>query len=127
MTRKKYTILDEIITCARPLSAQELHKRVSAVVRVDLVTVFQALNVFKEKDLVREITDDTGTRYFEIACIHNPVHPHFMCIECREIICLRLLNDKETEYVSQFESDCEISDISIMISGLSKRCKKTGS
>ena len=122
-TRKKVAILDGIKNSPDPVNARELCESVSANVRIDLATVYRALSLFKEKGVIREINDSTGIQYYEIACTHNPVHPHFKCSECQKIECLRFLNCVETDYLEGFAGGCEITEISIMLSGICNQCR----
>jgi Fur family transcriptional regulator, ferric uptake regulator len=123
-TLKKVAILGEIVESARPLSAAELYARIVSRVPLDLATVYRTLNLLRESRLVREITDATGTQYYEIACMHNPVHPHFKCVCCRSISCLPSLGSGDAAYMSRFAGDCEIQDISITLSGICGKCRE---
>jgi Fur family ferric uptake transcriptional regulator len=123
VTRRKTAILREIIECGRPLNAAELHDRVSATVGLDLATVYRTLGAFVESRLVREITDDTGTQYYEIACRHNPAHPHFKCVRCRRITCLESLDSEDTALIfSKVFPHGEITGIAITVSGVCRTC-----
>ena len=123
VTRRKTAILREIIECGRPLNAAELHDRVSATVGLDLATVYRTLGAFVENRLVREITDDTGTQYYEIACRHNPAHPHFKCVRCRRITCLESLDSEDTAGIfSKVFPHGEITGIAITVSGICRTC-----
>jgi len=121
-TKRKVAILRCIIDSNSPLSARELHRRVSPSMNIDIVTVYRTLSVFKEAGVVRDIRISTGTQYFEMACVHNPVHPHFLCTRCRRMSCLRCLKDTETEHLSEFAGDCEVDEISITITGICPEC-----
>lgn len=123
VTRRKTAILSEIIECGRPLNAAELHDRVSVTVGLDLATVYRTLGAFVENRLVREITDDTGTQYYEIACRHNPAHPHFKCVRCRRITCLESLDSGDTAGIfSKVFPHGEITGIAITVSGVCRTC-----
>ena len=121
-TRKKVAILGCIIASDAPLSAQEIHRRVSSPMNLDIVTVYRTLSTFKEASVVRDIRISTGTQYYEMACDHNPLHPHFLCTSCSRMSCLRSLKGIETEYFSGFADDCEVDEISITITGICPEC-----
>lgn len=123
ITERKLAILQSILTSSTPVNASELHGLVSSALRMDLATVYRTLSSFREKGLVREITDDTGTLYYEIACLHNPVHPHFKCLRCRKISCLEFLDHTSALSMTRFARDCEITDISITLSGICRECR----
>lgn len=123
VTRRKTAILRKIIECERPLNAAELYDRVSATVRLDLATVYRTLGALVENRVVREITDDNGTQYYEIACRHNPAHPHFKCVKCRKITCLGSLDSEDTAgIVSKVSLHGEITGITITVSGICRTC-----
>jgi Fur family transcriptional regulator, ferric uptake regulator len=123
ITERKLAILQSILSSSTPVNASELHGRVSSALRMDLATVYRALSSFREKGLIREITDDTGTLYYEIACLHNPVHPHFKCLKCLKISCLEFLDHDSTSSMTRLARDCEIIDISITLSGICRECR----
>ncbi len=116
-------ILGEILESTRPLSASELYERIVARVPLDLATVYRTLNLLRERRLVREITDANGTQYYEIACIHNPAHPHFKCLRCSRISCLPALEGGDAEF-ARVAGNCEIHEISITLSGICGNCRE---
>jgi Fur family transcriptional regulator, ferric uptake regulator len=122
ITERKLAILRCFLASSTPVNASELHGLVSLSFPMDLATVYRTLNSFREKGLIREITDDKGTLYYEIACLHNPVHPHFKCLKCRKISCLEFLDHDSAASMSRFASDCKITDISITLSGICRDC-----
>lgn len=123
-TRKKVAILGEILDSPCPLSAADLYGRIVSRLPLDLATIYRTLNLLRECHLVREITDATGTQYYEIACMHNPVHPHFKCIRCSRISCLPSLESGDAAFMARFAGDCEIQDISITLSGICGNCRE---
>ena len=124
ITRRKTAVLRELIASDRPLSAAELHDRVSASVRLDLATVYRSLNALAKNGVIREITDDSGIQHYEIACRHNPAHPHFKCVKCRRITCLASLESEDTAgIVSLFSPHGEITGITITVTGICRTCE----
>jgi Fe2+ or Zn2+ uptake regulation protein len=124
VTRKKTAILREILGSDRPLNAAELHQRVSVALPIDLATVYRTLSVLSAKGLLREISDGSGTLYYEIACVHNPVHPHFRCLQCRKITCLGTLTGASASAMAKYAKGCEIEEISITLSGICGKCRE---
>ncbi|MHB9027829.1 MAG: Fur family transcriptional regulator [Candidatus Latescibacterota bacterium] len=124
MTRRKTAILREILGSNRPLNAAELHQRVSAALPIDLATVYRTLGALSKRGLLREISDGSGTLYYEIACVHNPVHPHFRCLQCRKITCLGTLTGESAAAVAKYAGGCEIEEISITLSGVCGDCRR---
>jgi Fur family transcriptional regulator, ferric uptake regulator len=127
VTRRKLAILGEIAESLHPLSASDLHGRLITRMPLDLATIYRTLAMLRERHLVREITDATGTQYYEIACKHNPVHPHFKCVRCSRISCLSTLEQDETALMARFAGNCEIHEISITLSGICGQCRENES
>jgi Fe2+ or Zn2+ uptake regulation protein len=125
VTRKKTAILREILSSDHPLNAAELHRRVAERLPIDLATVYRTLNALRENGLLREISDGSGTLYYEIACVHNPVHPHFRCLHCRKITCLGTLSGESEAAVAKYAGGCEIEEISITLSGVCAACRRS--
>ncbi len=53
MTDARSRLLDILLDSGSPVSANELHKRLSKETTTDLATVYRALKVFTEKGLAR--------------------------------------------------------------------------
>ncbi len=123
VTRKKTAILHEVIRSDHPLNAAEIYERVSASLTVDLATVYRTLGSLLNHGLIREISDNSDTLFYEIACVHNPVHPHFKCLRCRKLTCLDALSGESAADVTRYAGDCDIMDISITLSGICRECK----
>ncbi len=121
-TRKKKAILREILESDRPLSAADLYARVSTELTIDLATVYRTLTALRAGGLLREIPDGSGTAYYEIACMHNPVHPHFKCFQCRRITCLETLRGENAVEMARYAHGCEVEEISITLSGVCGEC-----
>jgi len=117
-------ILGVIMESPRPLNAAELFERIVSKVPLDLATIYRTLILLRERRLVREITDATGIQYYEIACMHSPVHPHFKCIRCSRLSCLPTLKSGDAALMARFAGDCEIHDISITLSGICGNCRE---
>ena len=124
VTSKKLAILGEITESSRPLNASELYERIASRAPIDLATIYRTLNLLREHRLVREITDATGTQFYEIADHLNPVHPHFKCTRCRLISCLPSLKGGEAAFMSSFAGNWEIHDIAITLSGICGNCRE---
>jgi len=124
VTPRKKAVLGEILACDHPLAAAELHRRASARINLDLATVYRSLESFLRHGIIREIAFENGVQAYEMACIHNPAHPHFKCLRCRKIFCLDSLETGEAEYlISRFSGSRTVTDFSITMSGICERCK----
>ena len=91
------------------------------ILGVDKATVYRNLKSLLNKKIIREIKGDKN--FYEINCnIHNPIHPHFECIKCKKIFCLKPLSAEDTINLSHY-TDFEISSIEITLKGICNECK----
>ena len=88
VTEKKSAILHAIIEHSSPVNVNEIYRQVSSELPVDLATVYRTVNTLVSLSLIREITDSSGTQYFEYIDSNKPDHPHFKCIMCRRLFCM---------------------------------------
>jgi len=123
-TAKKRALLEEIIGSENPRSASDLHLSLSALFPLDLVTVYRSLTTMRDAGILREITDASGVQHYEMACVHNPLHPHFSCAKCKSLSCLRSLSGGEEQLLSGFASDCDVDGISVILSGVCSECRE---
>ena len=121
MTRQRIEVLELIIELQTTFSASILHERLQD--HMDLVTIYRILNLFKEKKIIREVLSDKEERIFERACIHNPVHPHFYCNNCKQLFCLDELPEEIRNLILGEYKEFQIEDISLQLSGICNKCK----
>ena len=101
------------------LSAKELQD----FLKKDKATIYRNLKSLIKKNIIREILTDEKT-FYEINCnIHNPIHPHFECIKCKKLFCLKALSAEDTINLSHY-TDFEINFIDIKIKGICDECKE---
>ena len=83
-TQKKY-ILSTLIESKNHLTAEEIYNIVKKH-SIGIATVYRSLKVFKELNIVKEISID-GINYYEMKIFSKkPLHIHFKCIKCNSII-----------------------------------------
>ena len=100
------------------LNAKELQN----LLNVDKATIYRNIKSLLKKQIIREISSKKS--FYEINCnIHNPVHPHFECIKCKKIFCLKPLSSKDIINISSY-TDFKINSIDIKIKGICNECKK---
>ncbi len=90
---------------------------------MDLVTIYRILTVFSDYGLIREVLSNDKSRTYELACKHNPIHPHFNCKKCGKLFCLNSLPEKDLHSIQKLYSNFEIENISMNISGICEDCK----
>ena len=121
LTRQRILLLNEIINMETTFTAGTLHKKVKD--DMDLVTIYRVLNVFLENSIIREVPSNDETKIYEMACIHNPVHPHFYCRSCKKLFCLKELKKEDYISLQKYSNNFLVDNISIQIYGLCDKCK----
>jgi Fur family transcriptional regulator, ferric uptake regulator len=87
-TALRIGVLEALGEFARAMTALEILESLRASRRVNKVTVYRILDEFLQKGIVRRLSMEGGASCYELACEHNPPHPHFHCRNCGEIQCL---------------------------------------
>ena len=120
-TPHRISVLEVLIRAERLLSAAEIADVMDRTKGINKVTIYRMLTTFKRAGIVREIATQQGVKHYEIACRHNPVHPHFYCVKCRTLACLSEIDSPAYQKWLKgfdFEADC----VSIHISGVCAQC-----
>ncbi|HPC03562.1 MAG TPA: transcriptional repressor [Syntrophales bacterium] len=118
-TAPRIAILEKLIRSGRALTVSDL---VSEGMEMDRVTIYRTLNTLRDKGIVREIPTSSGTNYYEMACRHNPLHPHFYCTSCRSMTCLPPLAGGEMKAWLTLPEGLLARELTVSISGLCGRC-----
>lgn len=122
VTEKREKVLELILASERPKTARDLHEAASLHGNIDLVTVYRVLSLLLEKGIIREIVGESGTSFYEKACEHNPVHPHFHCGECGKVYCLEPLTFEEGLILGRVGKGFRIASVSLDIKGVCDKC-----
>ncbi len=120
-TQHRLLLLESIIDSEKVFSAISLHERVGDC--MDTVTIYRILSVFLEKKIVREIVSNETTRFYELSCEHNPIHPHFTCNKCKRIICLNQIESSDISNLKKYSGDNLIDDVIIQFTGTCSNCR----
>ncbi len=121
-TPKKAAVLNEITSSREPIDAYGIHKWVASRIPMDLATVYRAIALFREKCIVREDADVSGTNYYEYSGSQEDLHPHFRCEKCEKLTCLPSLKERDIEVFHKSAPHYRIKDISVSLSGICKEC-----
>lgn len=122
-TAQRVAVLDIIIRAEGPLSASEILSRTDPAQRINRVTIYRILSSLKKHRIIRELPTDQGMNLYEMACRHNPVHPHFYCRTCRTMSCLPPLTLSQAMEWFAGSGDDRIEDVHVSLSGMCRRCR----
>lgn len=87
VTKQRLAVLDLIISIDGSFCADDLFTELKN--EMDIVTIYRNLILLCREGILREVMNKNDRQYFEISCIHNPSHPHFYCISCNKIYCMK--------------------------------------
>ena len=120
-TPQRDCILNILLQAEKPLNARNILENCTDR-KINRVTVYRIMESFKKQGIVRELPTDSGIKYFEIACRHNPLHPHFFCKDCGAMACLGPLTLTEAWDLFAHPHAFRIDEIVVNITGLCKDC-----
>ncbi|MBA4397083.1 MAG: hypothetical protein C0394_06850 [Syntrophus sp. (in: bacteria)] len=123
-TTQRTAVLEIIIQADGPISASEIHNRIDPRQKINKVTIYRILTSFKERRIIRELPTEQGMNIYEMACPHNPIHPHFYCKSCRTISCLSPLTLSQAMDWFVGANAFRIDDVNVSISGVCGRCRE---
>lgn len=83
-TSQRVEVAQVLLKCAQHLSADQIIDQLKAQgSRVSKATVYNSLNLFSEKGLVREINVDPSRKYYDST---THAHHHFYHVETGELV-----------------------------------------
>lgn len=122
-TSRRVAVLSALMRAALPLCAKGILEQVGWDCRINRVTVYRILDSFRAAGIIREISTEHGETFYEVACRHNPLHPHFYCRVCRNLSCLPALGTAEN-WLRKFHAGKEsIDSIVVNLSGVCTHCR----
>ena len=121
VTQQRLLLLESIIDSERVFSTISLHEKVKN--SMDLVTIYRILSIFLDKKIIREIVSNETTRFYELSCEHNPIHPHFTCNKCKRIICLNQIENTDISNLKKYSGDNLTDDVIIQLTGTCSNCR----
>jgi Fur family transcriptional regulator, ferric uptake regulator len=124
-TSQRMAVLESLIAAVAPLSVREILEGIRGKLKINRVTVYRILASFKEGGIVREVGTGQGIGYFEMACLHNPIHPHFNCRRCGAVLCLPPLTLSQAWDFLARPSTFSIEAVNVQITGICCLCRET--
>lgn len=124
-TNQRMAVLRVMMEANGPLSASEILNRTQAVQQINRVTVYRILSSFSKHRIIRELPTDQGMNLYEIACRHNPIHPHFYCKSCRTVSCLPPLIISWAINWFRGPDTFRIEEVLIHLNGVCRKCQES--
>lgn len=121
-TAQRLMILEKILDDKSIFSANSLFDLFRN--EMDLVTIYRIISAFLDKGLIREVIGNDEVKRYEVACIHNPVHPHLYCRVCKKLFCLQALDNRVVKLFNREKNDFIVEDIAVQITGICRECRK---
>ena len=78
-TKVRLAVLEALSAAPRALKALEILELIRTRRPVNKVTVYRILEDFTRRGLLRRLSLEGRVCHYELACEHNPPHPHFQC------------------------------------------------
>lgn len=123
-TAQRVAVLTVLVHAQTPLSVKEILDRVTGDSQVNKVTVYRILASFKAEGIIREIATDHGVSFYEMACRHNPTHPHFYCRVCRSLSCLPEQVIRENRFEHLLTGNETVDGITLNLTGVCGTCNR---
>lgn len=121
-TPPRMAVLKILQNAAGPLSINIIRARLETNIRINKVTVYRIISLFKQRGIIRDVLSTSGTVYFEMATSDHPVHPHFSCKNCGALNCLTPLTFSQARQLTASRENYSVDHIEINISGLCSGC-----
>ena len=124
VTQARILMLEALHSGCGLLTAHALHGKLPGGT-ADLATVYRFLSLLVRENLAREITGTDGVLYYEMACPHNPSHPHFECRNCGRIYCLPAFQPEERMRFPAYPQGHGVESVSVVYRGMCSGCRAT--
>jgi Fur family transcriptional regulator, ferric uptake regulator len=121
-TPQRLAVLEILKNAAGPLSINIIREKLETKTRINKVTVYRIISLFKKQGIIRDVLSAGGAVCFEMATSDHPVHPHFSCKNCGALNCLTPLTFSQARQFIDSPDNYSVDHIEINISGLCNGC-----
>ncbi len=119
-TKKRNLILKIISESSSPVTAEYIHE--NSNIKMSLSTVYRALNVLCEKNIIEKSIHQNGIAYFSMV---NKVHSHsIICTVCNKRILLEYCPISSLEEEISKNTGCIITGHNLEFFGICSDCIK---
>jgi Fur family ferric uptake transcriptional regulator len=118
-TKSLELLLNEFKTQSKAISTIELIKRLNS--KLNKTTIYRVLENLVDDGILHTFISQDGIKWYAMCrnCTklkHEDLHPHFECIKCGEIDCLK------TEVIIPEIQNRKILSSQILIQGMCEKC-----
>ncbi len=121
-TPQRRAVLKILQAADQPLRVGVIRERLEKHTRINKVTVYRIISLFKKQGIIRDVLSAGGAVYVEMATSDHPVHPHFSCKSCGTLNCLTPLTFSQARQLMAARDNYSVEHIEINISGLCNGC-----
>lgn len=119
-TANRIIVLRELLEQNHPVSLAQLEESITTM---DKSSIFRALTLFLDNDIVHGIEDGSGSLKYEAchaqgSCSPADMHVHFYCERCQEVSCFEQLPIPPVELPAGYHTH----SVNYMVKGVCPRC-----
>jgi Fur family transcriptional regulator, ferric uptake regulator len=91
-TPVRKTVLQLLLDSTGSIATQTVEAKLGS--SVHRVTLYRVLRDLEQHGVIHRFTDPSGTSHYGLCSkecshgVHHDCHPHFLCVQCRKVICL---------------------------------------
>ncbi|PKN10698.1 MAG: hypothetical protein CVU72_00305 [Deltaproteobacteria bacterium HGW-Deltaproteobacteria-7] len=122
-TTQRLAVLKILQDADQPLSINVIREKLETKTRINKVTVYRIMSLFKEKGIVRDVSAAGGAVFFEMATSDYPLHPHFSCKNCGTLSCLTPLTFSQVRRFLAILDNVNAEHVEINLAGFCKDCR----
>lgn len=120
ITEPRKAMLAVLAEESKPLSAEELHRRIGAE-KADLVTIYRSLEAFEKAGIVQRFNLESGKSLYELV-EENHHHHHIICRKCHRAEKLETCEMEKLESLARNLGYADVSHV-LELYGVCEECR----
>jgi len=129
VTPNRLHVLSIIGNSEQPLTVREIYGTLDRPHPMNRVTLYRILDTFIEHKLVARISaGDRSFRFGLAKSVNHPLHPHFYCTNCGNMVCLdpHSLHNLESDIRSFQETfPAVVENVEVRLDGICGSCLRS--
>ncbi len=123
-TSARLAVFQVIADADGVLRSAEVYQQVLRRRRINRVTVYRILEEFTQRGIIRRLSLEGRSRFYELAAGCIPVHPHFQCQICGVVQCLEPMNMERIWEELKGPMGNMAERIEIRVNGICHKCRE---